>query len=105
MAYTLRSLVLGAAVACLSWPGPLAAQTEAPRMSDACQQRIAEVRTNLNRLDESERLGLGHTDNRDSPLGEIGSMVDQAQSALDEGNEERCASLVGDAERALAGLE
>ena len=83
---------------------PSIAQTEQPNLNDACQERIAAVRDELYRRDEIQTMGDGDEENRDSPLGMINSMVRDAQSALDKGNEERCKSLVTDAEKALKAL-
>lgn len=73
-------------------------------MKDACQERIAAIRDELYRRDEDQTMGDGDEENRDSPLGMINSMVRDAQSALDTGNEERCGRLVTDAESALKAL-
>ena len=83
---------------------PSIAQTEQPNMKDACQERIAAIRDELYRRDEDQTMGDGDEENRDSPLGMINSMVRDAQSALDTGNEERCGTLVTDAESALKAL-
>ena len=101
-----RSLAMALIVSVCWWPVSAAAQVEAPKAGDPCEARIAHIRAELYRLDETQQPALGGgLDNRDSPLGMINTMVADAQGALDRGNEERCLELVGSAERALAGLE
>lgn len=98
--------LLAATIVSCSLSGAAFAQVEAPNSSDPCEKRIAAARAELYRLDESQSLDLGGgVENRDSPLGTINSMVDDAQSALDRGNEARCVELIGSAESSLQGLE
>ena len=101
-----RSLAVAALFPACAWPVSVNAQVEAPKAGDPCEVRIAHIRAELYRLDETQQPALGGgLDNRDSPLGTIDTMVADAQSALDRGREERCIELVGSAERALSGLE